>query len=48
MGSDIYIKGEYMDTNIVMDFEKTVQYIMDKTGLSEELSNLYLIRKRST
>lgn len=37
MGSDIYIKGEYMDTNIVMDFEKTVQYIMDKTGLSEEI-----------
>lgn len=26
-----------MDTNIVMDFEKTVQYIMDKTGLSEEI-----------
>ena len=37
MGSDMYIKGEYMDTNIVMDFEKTVQYIMDKTGLSEEI-----------
>lgn len=26
-----------MDTNLVMDFEKTVQYIMDKTGLSEEI-----------
>lgn len=37
MGSDIYIKGEYMDTNIVMNFEKTVKYIMDKTGLSEEI-----------
>lgn len=26
-----------MDTNLVMDFEKAVQYIMDKTGLSEEI-----------
>lgn len=26
-----------MDTDLVMDFEKTVQYIMNKTGLSEEI-----------
>ena len=26
-----------MDTNLVMDFEKAVQYIMDKTSLSEEI-----------
>lgn len=37
MGSDIDIKGEHMDTNLVMDFEKAVQYIMDKTGLSEDI-----------
>ena len=26
-----------MDTELVMDFEKTVQYIRNKTGLSEEI-----------
>jgi len=26
-----------MDTNLVMDFEKTIQYIMNKTGFSEEI-----------
>ena len=49
MGSDIYIKGEYMDTNIVMDFEKTVQYIMDKTGLSDfKMNKFYLLTSRKT
>lgn len=37
MGSDINIKEEHMETNLVMDFKKAVQYIMNKTGLSEEI-----------